>query len=128
MRKLWMLIPGVFLVVALAFISLRISNESATHRVKYEIAAPIAIQVYEDGHLSKIRVHRLDINMVRWYNDQPCWCVVHTLDGMGYAVDEPGQQTWDRFGKALKDNDENLLEFKIKGDGVDPHAPNSMTR
>ncbi len=57
-------------------------------------------------------IHRLQVKVVRWHD--PDFCFLHTHDDQIYKLDEPGQKVWDALGKALKENDEKFLEFKLK--------------
>lgn len=121
-RKQWMLFLTLLLVVATGvsfFLTKSERQPIYSHNVRWAIAAPVALQTWDNDLLVKIRVNRLDIEVIRWYKSSSKWCMVQTVDGVLYAVDEPGQQCWDRFTKALREKDEYPLEFKIRERGFD---------
>ena len=70
------------------------------------------------GILTHVFVKRDYIHCVRWYGDEPDWCLIHVGEEV-YCIDHPGQTIWNAV---FKDRPANLV-LKVRNNNVDPYAP-----
>lgn len=60
------------------------------------------------GH---IRVRADTVHCVRWYPDEPDWCIIHVNENEVYEISKPGQEVWDLI---FEGDRTHYLTFKLR--------------
>lgn len=102
------------------YVSIITMNNWISERINQdaEIFYNKAETIFTDGDSLCVPIDM--IHVVRWYQDEPEWCIVHVSDKI-FVIDAPGEKIHNVVFSPQRNN-KLMLVAKIKCD-VDPYQP-----